>query len=35
VARALLILMLAANTAFADFPRLGALLAANGHQRLG
>lgn len=27
----LLILMLAANTAFADFPRLGALLAADGH----
>lgn len=31
MARALLILMLAANTAFADFPRLGALLAADGH----
>jgi hypothetical protein len=27
----LLILMLAANTAFADFPRLGALLATDGH----
>ena len=27
----LLILMLAANTAFADFPRLGALLAVDGH----
>ncbi|MEB3262095.1 MAG: hypothetical protein VKK94_03950 [Cyanobacteriota bacterium] len=30
-ARALLILMLAAKTAFADFSRLGALLATDGH----